>query len=105
MHDGMQATLQAEASLEELAAPWASTLKAHLEVDSSRPDAPICAHQYLPKTLHQQKDAQGVTDVAHASTKIITYTTPVTAEMTDGAALPDRSEEHTSELQSRGHLV
>ena len=89
MHDGMQATLQAEASLEELAAPWTSTLKAHLEVDSSRPDAPICAHQYLPKTLHQQKDAQGVTDVAHASKKIITYTTPVTAEMTDGAALPD----------------
>jgi len=86
-HDGMRAKLQAEATLEEIAAPWASTLDAHLEVDSSRSDALICAQQYLPQTLHQQKTNVDADDATQIDSDI-TYTTPVTSVMTDGAVPP-----------------
>lgn len=64
-HDGMSAHLKAQAHLDEIAAPWSSTLDARLEVDSEHPDAAICAHQYLPQSLHQSKESAECAVVAN----------------------------------------
>lgn len=59
-HKGMHAQLTAQTVWASLSAPWDSTVKAHLEVESEQLDAPICAAQYVPHHLHHEHSDEAV---------------------------------------------